>query len=98
MERFNRRFAFEKQSAGSLAQNHTARWLMERFNRRFAFEKPPFVIGVAKQPVRFLRAYHETKIERFIVEQITRHLDCEQADGAISDKCVTRARNPEDRG
>ena len=70
---------------------------MKRLNRRFAFEKPPFAISIAKQPVRFFRAHHETTIERFIVEEIARHLDCEHTHRAISDKGVARALNPENR-
>ena len=64
----HRTFTREQHCAGSFAQNHAAWRLVERFNRRLFFEKAPSVIGIAQQPVRFFRAYHETKIQRFIVK------------------------------
>src|SRR5207245_1740213 len=65
---------------------------------RFLFQQSPFVISVAKHPIRFFGTDDEAEIERVILQQVMRHFDGEHADSAVADGGVTRASNSKDRG
>jgi hypothetical protein len=85
----------QQDGAGAFADDHAARRLLKRLDGRGGAKKPPFMVGVAKQPVGFLGPDDEAVLERVTGHQVFRHLKRESANGAVADEGVTGAVNAE---
>ena len=60
---------------GTFTENRSFGWFVKRLDRRRGTEEPPFLIGVAKQPVGFLGTDDQAVVQFVVGQQILSHSD-----------------------
>ena len=58
----------EQNRTCTFTQDRAARRITKQFDWRFLFQQSPFVISVAKHPIRFFGTDDEAEIERVILQ------------------------------